>query len=349
MKVVELGPFPPPQGGVETNLVAIRDYLRKTGHECEVINITRYRKEETDGVYYPGNALELIQNLFRKRYDIVHLHIGGRIPTRVVALALACASVPWAKSVMTFHSGGYPSSEEGKATKAASFTGFVMRRLNGIIAVNEEIVNFFARLGVKRERIRCILPHAVSHSRVADQLTEPLKGFFAQHNPVFTAVCGLEPEYDLPLQINAMERVLDRHPKAGLAILGSGSIETEIRSLIVSKPYSTNLLLCGDVPHDVTLRAVADSHALLRTTLYDGDAISIREAQYLGTPVIATDNGMRPEGLELIPIGDGEALVKAIERVLAAGAGASHRGRNDEENLQAVIEFYEDLLNRRVP
>ena len=31
----------------------------------------------------------------------------------------------------------------------------------------------------------------------------------------------------------------------------------------------------------------------LRTTLYDGDSISVREALHLGVPVIASDNGMR--------------------------------------------------------
>ena len=38
MRVVQLGPYPPPHGGVQTNLVAIRDLLRKSGHECLAVN-----------------------------------------------------------------------------------------------------------------------------------------------------------------------------------------------------------------------------------------------------------------------------------------------------------------------
>ena len=60
MKVVQLGPYPPPHGGVQTNLVAIRDYLRRHGHACDAVNLTRFRREDTDGVYYPVGAVALI-------------------------------------------------------------------------------------------------------------------------------------------------------------------------------------------------------------------------------------------------------------------------------------------------
>ncbi len=55
---------------------------------------------------------------------------------------------------------------------------------------------------------------------------------------------------------------------------------------------------------------------MLRTTWYDGDAISVREALHFGVPVIASDNGMRPEGTHLIPARDLEALVAAAEKIL---------------------------------
>ena len=44
MQVIQLGPFPPPYGGVQANLMAIRDYLRSQGIRSGVINLTRYRQ-----------------------------------------------------------------------------------------------------------------------------------------------------------------------------------------------------------------------------------------------------------------------------------------------------------------
>ncbi|MBV9300562.1 MAG: glycosyltransferase family 4 protein [Acidobacteriaceae bacterium] len=340
MRVVQLGPYPPPHGGVQTNLVAIRDYLCKQGIPCAVINITRHRRPEADEVYYPKSALGLIRDLFRRRYDIVHLHIGGIMPLRVVALAFVCTCVPWAKAILTFHSGGYPSSDEGRAAKKISVRGFVLRRFRFLIGVNEEIIDFYLKLGVPRSRTRLIPPHSVSVTTLAEGLEEPLVSFFAQHGPVLVSVCGLKPEYDLPRQIEALGYILRKHPKAGLAVIGSGPLEASLRVQINSTPYARHVLLCGDVPHPLTLSAIAGADVLLRTTLYDGDAISIREALFLGTPVIATDNGMRPEGVHLIPIGDTEALVRAVESVSRNGVERRPPPGNDEQNLAKVLALY---------
>lgn len=348
MKVVELGPYPPPHGGVQTNLVAIRDYVRQQGSSCAVINITRHRQSEADDVYFPNGSAELVWDLFRKRYNVVHLHIGGAIPLRVQALALAATSVPWAKSILTLHSGGFPSSPEGRAATRGSLLAFVLRRFHYIIGVNQEMIEFFVRLGVPRSRTRLILPHSVALAQMADQLPEPLAGFFAKYDRLLVAVCGLEPEYDIPRQIEAMEHVLNAFPQTGLAVLGSGSQKNLIEQQVANCPYRDHILLCGDVPHAVTLKAIAESDALLRTTLYDGDAISIREALYLQTPVIATDNGMRPAGVHLIPMSDTDALVSAIKQLLSGDRAHHLRPEPDDSNLAAVFDLYREALGDRV-
>lgn len=344
MRVVQLGPYPPPHGGVQTNLVAIQDYLREHGHSCAVINITRHRKPECGDVYYPKNALELIWHLFRKRYDIVHLHVGGRIPLRVVALAFSATSVPWAKAILTLHSGGYPSFPEAQDLHKNSLLAFVMRRFDGVIGVNREMMEFFWRLDVSKSRTRLIQPQSVARTKIAESLNEPLASFFKQHDRVLVSVCGLEPEYDVQRQIGAMAQVLRKFPTAGLVIIGSGSLEARLREQIQAVPYALHVLLCGDVPHEVTLRAIADGDVLLRTTLYDGDAISVREALYLGTPVIATDNGMRPEGVDLIPIGNTEALVNAIEQRLNTGKAKRPAISADDGNLAEVLKLYRHAM-----
>ncbi len=136
-------------------------------------------------------------------------------------------------------------------------------------------------------------------------------------------------------------------PRAGLVLIGSGSLEGELRTKIGSKPYVEHILLCGDVPHKSTLEAISRSSMMLRTTLYDGDAVSVREALYLGVPVIASDNGMRPQGVRLIPSSNLIALEDEIERVLAEPTLERNTGSTgDESNLQAVLELYQELLKR---
>jgi glycosyltransferase involved in cell wall biosynthesis len=334
---------------VQSNLVAIRAFLRKNGNSCAVINITRHRKPEADDVYYPENAAQLIGLLRRLQYDVLHLHLGGMLTFRLLALGLACTLLRGSKSVLTFHSGGYPSTPEAQSLGPKSLAGFVLRRFDGLIAVNPEILHFFHKLGVSANNTRLIYPHAfLAEDGSSGSLPEPLHSFFARHSPVLISVGLLEPEYDLPTQIQVLGQVRLNFQNAGLVLIGSGSLEHTLRNQIDAQPYAEHILLCGDVPHSATLQAIVQSQLMLRTTLYDGDAVSVREALHVGTAVIATDNGMRPPGLRLIPKSNMPALLRAINEQLNAPTSRSGRvpSAADESNLQAVRDLYEQLLKR---
>ena len=345
MKVLLLGPYPPPHGGVQTNLVGIRSFLLKRGTPCAVINITRHRKPDADEVYYPKGPLQLLRLLSRLQFDIIHLHIGGMLTNRLLALGFICAKWPGAKSMLTFHSGGFPSSPEGQALGPSSSTAFVLRAFDGIIGVNEEIVKFLHRLGVPQSRARLISPDAFVTDGPAAPLSEPLARFLETNDPVLVSVGLLEPEYDLPLQIETLPRIRERFPNAGLLLIGSGSLEARLRTQIQSNPCAQHILLAGDVPHSSTMEVIRRSRIMLRTTLYDGDALSVREALRIGTPVIATDNGMRPTGVRLIPISDSQALLQATVQELQQPSTRKEVPQCDERNLQAVFDFYQALLS----
>jgi glycosyltransferase involved in cell wall biosynthesis len=332
---------------VQTNLVAIRQFLLERGIPCAVINLTRHRKAEADEVYYPKSALELVRFLLRLRYDIIHLHLGGHLSTRLLGLSFLCSLMPRCRVVLTFHSGGYPSSAAGRSARYWTLRGLIFRRLDAIIGVNAEIVAMFRKFGVEPSRIHLILPHALPENAPDVPLPERLQSFLQSHKPGLLTVSLLEPEYDLPIQIEALGQVRQHFPDAGLVIIGAGSLEEDLRNLIESKPYAEHILLCGDVPHAVTLRAIAESEMFLRTTLYDGDSISVREALQLGGPVIATDNGMRPDGVDLIPPSDLAALCQAIERHLTDDRPRQQRQQGRaavEDNLQAVLSLYQELI-----
>jgi glycosyltransferase involved in cell wall biosynthesis len=351
--VLQLGPFPPPWGGVQTNVHCIRDYLRRHGARASVVNVTGNRKSDGDDVYYPSSATAVLKLLYTLDYDVVHLHVGGSISRRVLGLMLACTAVPGKRAVFSFHSGGFPSSPQGRAVTTHGALARVLRRYDAVIGVNPQLVELFVRLGVRRDRAHLIYPYAFGPrtaaiaAQPASALPQPLDGFFAAHAPVLMSVGLLEPEYDLPLQIAALGEIRRRHPNAGLVMIGSGSLEAELRARVDATPWREHMLLTGDVDRDAVLLAIARCDALLRTTLYDGDAISVREALHLGTPVIASDNGMRPAGTRLLARHDESALVAAVESTLVQTATTPRRPmENGEENVAAVARLYEALLGR---
>jgi len=346
MKILQIGPYPPPYGGVESNLIAIHNYLLKHDIPAKVINVTRYRDSGGEGVYYPNTWIDLLRLLFKLDYDIAHIHIGGQITPRLLGLCLACSMLPHKKSVLTFHSGGYPSSEEGKTANPRTMRGFVFRKLDAVICVNDEIAELFRRFGLKTEQIKVICPFSFPRGISDHSLPDKLFDFFQSHSPVLLTVGGLETEYGLEAQIDVLGPVLENHPNCGLVIIGSGSLEREIRDYINSKSYCANIYLCGDMPHSATLLAMQECDTFLRTSLYDGDSIAVREALQLGIPTIATDTAKRPDGAILIPVNETDALLKAIEKSLSEQSDNRDSAETSEENLEAVIGLYKELLNR---
>ena len=343
MRILLLGPYPPPQGGIQTHLVALRNYLTQQSIPCDVINLTRHRRADGEGLYYPRTPLHVLRLLFQHPYDVAHFHIGGHLTPRLLALLLAGSSIPGKKTLLTFHSGGYPLSPWGSKAHPLTPRALILRRLDGLIGVNQEIADFYRRCGIASGRIRVISPYAPVSAPAGKVLPPPLGKFFGAHEPVLLSVGLLESEYDLPQQIRVLEEVRKEFPRAGLVIIGSGSLDQFLTGLILENREKEHILLCGDVPHDTTLLVIQNCSALLRTTLYDGDALSVREALQLGTPVIATDNGMRPEGVHLIPPSNLDALRTAISDCLRGSGNTTKPIPTGNKNLEAVMAFYREL------
>jgi glycogen synthase len=349
MKVLLLGSYPPPYGGVEMHIVALQEMLQHSHVDCAVMNLTRHRRVSNHQVLYPNHALEVLWLLLCRRDDILHFHIGGRFWPRQLGLGLICALLPRRRLVLTFHSGGFPSSEEGQRAHRGTVLAFFLRRFDGLIAVNHEIAAFFERLGVCPHRIRIISPHAIPLQDLesTESLPDSVSEFIARHRPLLLTVSGLEQEYDVPLQIRALRDILKSQPNAGLLIIGGGSLQEQLRQQVETEPHRENILLCGDLPHAVTLKAIAQSDIMLRTTKYDGDAISVREGLHFGIPVVATDNGMRPQGVHLIPLGDAAALAEAVRETLAAPSRPCQAAVTEPSNLRSVLSLYKEILEEQ--
>lgn len=346
MHVLQLGPYPPPEGGIHRNMLAIREELLKNGHHCSIIATAKSSRITSEpNVYHPRNPLKLMALLAKLDYDVLHLHVGGDISKRVLGLIAACAFFGRGKSLFSLHSGGYPLSKHGKAARKNSVRGFIFRQFERIIGVNPLIAEVFERYGVDKNKIRVIYPFFLQNPDENVEIPTKLKDFAERHKPFLLTVCLLEDTYDLFMQIDAMEQILEKFPEAGLMIVGSGSLEEKLREAIRSKNYAGNILLAGDVEHKITLHLINKADILLRTTLFDGDAIAVREALFLETPVIATDNKMRPEHVHLIPMHNPEALVEKIEILANLGKPMKISKPDDRDNIFEVLKVYDEIMS----
>lgn len=342
MQILQFGVFPPPEGGVQTNVKDIRDFLRGRDIRSGVIHLSRHRQNDADDVFYPKTSLAVMRTALSFPASVWHFHLGGNVTRALLGLYSFGTSVPGRKTILTFHSGGYPSTPD--AQRPHRLRDMLFRRFDRIVAVNQDIVEMFARMGVQRNRIRLIPPFALPSRPPAAEIPRPIAEFMERHSPLLVAVCGLEPEYDIELQIDAMAGILEQIPGAGLLVAGGGSLESQLRQHLATKPYASSILLCGDVPRAATLNIITRSDLFLRTTWYDGDAVSVREALQFDIPVLASDNGMRPAGVNLIPARDRQALIQAVIKVLATPKQPRLAKPDNYENLERVLELYKELV-----
>ena len=346
MRIVQLGPLPPPHGGVSINLLAINDLLISHGHSALVIAITSSSQTENlSNTYKPCSSFQLLKLLLTLDFDIVHFHIGGVFNLRLAVLTLVCGILPGKRSVVTFHSGGYARNAVEFA-KLLSLRGFAFRSVDFVIGVNSQMLEMFRAYGVSEHKMKLVLPFALKRPDQQIEVPPSLMEFVSVQEPFLLSVGGLEPEYSHSFMIDAMETVLTRLPNAGLMIVGSGSLWEELREQIASKAYSDKICLVNDIHHGVLLHLIENADVLLRLTQYDGDAISVREALFLQTPVIATDNNMRPDGVRLVPTTPKpeDVAEKIAEITLVKRSNHLQETVDGQRNIESVLEIYKQLI-----
>ncbi|MBX3298139.1 MAG: glycosyltransferase [Acidobacteria bacterium] len=311
--VAQLGPVPPPEGGVARNLWSIRERVIAAGGRCTVIATTRSTTKISDSdIKYPGSPIELIRELRGLAADIVHLHIGGEVTFRVLMLALAVSKLGRGKSVVTVHSGGFPASKAAGRGSLGRLTAKVLGSFDRVIAVNRPIEAALKRVGIDDDKILYVLPFELKTPDPKVEFPQEISEFIEGAEPLIVSVGGLESVYDPIFQIGSMQEIVGKFPQARLIIVGDGPLRDECSMAAAESGSGKSILLAGNIGHDLTLKLIGTADVMLRTTHFDGDSIAIREAMFLGTPVVATDNGMRPDGVITIADFDPKSLAEAV-------------------------------------
>jgi glycosyltransferase involved in cell wall biosynthesis len=342
MRIAQIGPVPPPTGGVAANMIAIHDELLRLGHDSTMIDVTnRSGNSNRRDVIKPRSTAGLLRVLFAGEFDLVHYHIGGRFDSRLAILTLICGLLPGKKSVVSFHSGGFAKESVSNA-RPFSLRGLAFRSVDLLIGVNDEILEMFKAYGMNGDRTRRILPFELKRPDPNTVIPVELDSAISAFDPLLLSVGALEPEYNNEFLISAMPVVLDRFPKAGLVIVGTGSLE---KKLVIPDVLNGRVLLTGDLEHNIVLRLIEKAQVLLRLTDYDGDAISVREALFLGTPVLASDNAMRPDCVHLLTrpfkVSD---VVKGVDRAERAQFRGQIGDVQEGRNAEKVVEAYREIL-----
>jgi glycogen(starch) synthase len=346
MKLLLIGPYPPPHGGISVHVAEAKRQLDEAGVRCVVLNLDRNASESDQYICF-RSSLELLPLLIRYARDgwTLHLHINGHnAKSWVIALLCGAAGRLAPARLLTLHSGMAP---------AYLTTGGIWRRYaawlacllyDRVIVVNRQIRDVIASLGVSMDSLEELPAYLPAPSSPA--LPAAVVELLRQSQPLITTVLFFRPEYGFDLLVQALARLRRRYRNLRCLVMGSGEQETEARELVRREGLEDIVILAGDVPHELCLSYIALSDLFVRTTLKDGDSISVREALSLGVPAVVSDVGARPPGALLFQAGNLEDLIAKMDATLAA---MPRRKRQESAALPASGERHRLLdIYRRI-
>lgn len=345
MRILLIGPYPPPHGGVSVHVMLASRALAQVGVVCRVLNINP-RAAQSGKYIQPRGRLGLVRALLRHARSgwVLHCHTNGHnLKSWLLALACGLAARLGPGALLTLHSGMVPEYlQRGQASRrllarlACFFYGQV-------ICVNDEIRQALASLGVPLGRL-VVLPAFLPSLAARIPVPTFVENWVRLHRPLLATTLFFRLEYGFELLLEALARLRARHRGLGCLVMGSGEQREEAQCCVRKYALQDTILLLGDVPHDLCLTLISLSDLFVRPNLKDGDALSVREALSLGVPVVASDVGSRPQGTLLFRTADSEDLEAKIEQGLARPRGAPQPSPPD--GAQRLFEIYSRFLER---
>jgi len=340
-KVLIVGDFPPPYGGVAVHVEVLRLAVRSRGGECTVLDIGKGQLP-ADGVVPAAGYASFTARLgaFALRGYRIHVHTSGANP-KSWALAAICAAAGKLARVpplITFHSGLAPGWLAADPVRAR-IAGAVCNAFGTVIVVSEILREALLTCGVAPRRLE-VVP-AFSHSFVQPGAPPPgFRELREQAAPLYCAMLAPGPVYGAEVLLRAFAEVHQHNPRARLALYGPSTLEMD---LSYAGAGAGAVRAYGELHRSAALALIAASDVFVRPTLADGDSVSVREAVALGRVVVATSVGARPPQVRLAPPGDAAALARAL--LEAAGTTpvlqlARAADEPDDDCVDRLLELY---------
>jgi glycosyltransferase involved in cell wall biosynthesis len=353
MKLLLVGPYPPPHGGISVHVATAYRLLRRAGAACRVL--------DADGRHGPGSARSERPGRWRRWSRLscairrharagwtLHLHTNGHNP-RSWLTVLGCGRAARAAParIVTLHSGMAPGYLSGGGAGRRLLARLALGPYDRVLCVNPRIREAVTALGIDPSRLEVAPAYLPSPPPATDAAVPPpgVEAWLRVHRPVLVSTLWFRPEYGFDVLVEALARLVPRHPSLGCLVLGGGDGEAAARRELGERGLDTQVLVTGDVSHTLCLALMERADLFVRPTLTDGDALSVREALSLGLPVVATDTGGRPPGIAaLVPPGDAGALAAAIEAALAPRPEAEAlRAPAGSAGVESLLHTYREV------
>lgn len=325
------------KGGAERVFVNLSEYFQQKGYR--VTMVTQYQFPQEEEYLLPQGVKRVLSDLAEEELSNSRVVNFGRRVRKLhriwkqedANLVLSCIGKNNFMTVVTtmFTKTRPVVSVVGEARE--EYPTRLMRMLAnllfpfaaGIILQTERSRYFFHK---KIQRKAVILPNSLNPDFIRPR-------YEGERDQRIVSVGRMDANKNHEMMIRAFASLSDRYPGHTLTIYGEGELRQYLQELAEQLGVSGKVFMPGVIP-DVA-RQIERAALFLLTSYSEGVSNALIEALATGLPVISTDvpSGGTVELMEdgvnglIIPPGDEEALVRAMDRLLGDPDYADRLGR----------------------
>jgi len=325
-KILEITSYPPPRSGWGVRVEFLKKKLEEMGHECVVLNIGSSRKIKSKEYEDVQNGFDYIRKLIRFASGgyTFHAHVNGDSPKGFILTLLAeLTNLLFGKRCfLTFHAGinqrFFPKRNSKFLVPLFQLIFTVPRYIICNSQPVKERIMEYRIPGYKIIPIPAFTVQYLQHEAVS--LPLELEKFLSSHNPIIFSYIRLREEFHISTLLKGIKLVLDKYPNLGLVMTGvipeEENVERKMWRLIDELNLKSHIYMLEDMDHDEFRTMMKRSHIYLRTHTRDGVCSSVLEALSFNVPVVASEDGTRPEGVVTYVFNDESDMKEKIEYVL---------------------------------
>jgi len=324
-KILEIGSYPPPISGWSVRVKYIRDAFREAGDLCEVLNLGKNRQIKSPEYIDVQGGGHYLKSLLRMRLNgyYFHIHVNAQaVKGPILGLVAHIISLlTFSRAALTFHGGlqqlYYPRQNGGNMYPVVWLNFFLASM---IVCNDEAIKKNIVQYGplIKAKKIHPIPAFSKQYLRYKTlPLPEDIEAFAQKKKFLIVSYIVLRNGFYIE---TLLEFLGDMNEDIGVVLTGIGEIEDGEISVLYQKlrDFETSgcILLAKSLNHNEFLSLLARADIYLRTPTSDGVASSVLEALSVGTQVVASENGRRPEGVVTYVATDANDMRDKVGHVL---------------------------------
>ncbi|MCF8075936.1 MAG: glycosyltransferase [Desulfotignum sp.] len=321
MKLLQIGPYPPPLGGWSFHIKLFKKHLDKQNIHNEVLNIGPQRRVKSDEYIDVQGGVDYLRKVtgFCTKGYLVYVHLNGdSIKGLILTLAAqiiarVCGSV----SVLSFHAGVVQHCFSPGMSRQKLLAKCAFHLARGIMCNSDAVKTHIEKLGIPAAKVAAIPCFSKQYVENRTVIMPHEEQFLQTHTPVFISYLFFWPEYEPEVIFNALPDLKKQFSDFGLIVVGPPQGGEPFMTMAKEKGVDTNILQTGEKAHDNFLSLVERSTLMIRVHRSDGVCSSVMEALAKGVPVVADDNGTRPDGVVVFNPGDSMDLVAKVKMAVA--------------------------------